>query len=461
MPRTSKKSEPIGQPAAAGQADNGPHQNGPRRGAHKAPSAKPAARTRKRSSKAAAEEETGRVEALSQRLGELSAQVEEMGRQACEVQAELQALRQQREQAARELEQTRQEAQAAQQEFLRLSVEAAERVRRDAGSIEGQAGEITQLFEQARGILQSLPRQADEARQHVAEVERRLPQAQQQVQAIEQSSRPVRQELERAQEDTLAIRRRLDALLAETTAAELRLVAARQGFEQAELQLLAIEQQLEQAAEQTLQAGEQAEEVRQEAGEVAAVVEEAAVAAEEAALAAAPEGRNRLGVTLEPGVVVDEVLPGSPAAEAGLVAGDVISAIDDTPLFTSLELRNRIHDAPADQEVSVRLSRAGQPLEVKARLGAAPAGEQAEGGNRLGVTVAPGVVVADALPGTPAERAGLARGDVLLSVNGTDVLTSEQFRQAVLPLPAHTEVVVQVRRGADVREFRTHLDEVV
>jgi S1-C subfamily serine protease len=39
------------------------------------------------------------------------------------------------------------------------------------------------------------------------------------------------------------------------------------------------------------------------------------------------------------GVAIDDVVPGSPAAAAGLVAGDVITSIDGTTLSTSAELR--------------------------------------------------------------------------------------------------------------------------
>src|SRR5207253_1944550 len=51
--------------------------------------------------------------------------------------------------------------------------------------------------------------------------------------------------------------------------------------------------------------------------------------------------------------------------------------------------------------------------------------------NRLGATVDPGVVVAEVLPGTPAEYAGLTMGDMILAVNGTDVFSGDDLRDLI------------------------------
>src|SRR5439155_25239456 len=91
-----------------------------------------------------------------------------------------------------------------------------------------------------------------------------------------------------------------------------------------------------------------------------------------------------------------------------------------------------------------------------------------EGRRCLGLTVHPGVVVEEVQPGSPAEAAGLARGDVIQTANGTPVLAGEQIRQAVLweqlrqavqadPEAAETELSLEVSRSGQVREVKVPL----
>jgi hypothetical protein len=177
--------------------------------------------------------------------------------------------------------------------------------------------------------------------------------------------------------------------------------------------------------------------------------------------AAAAEHRNRLGVTVGNGVVVAEVLPDSPAADAGLTRGDVIEEVNGTGVVTAAQLRDAVRKADDGEEVALQVFRAGELHELRAKLAAEAEGDKkadAEGRNRLGVTAGLGVVVAEVLPDTPAAAAGLARGDVIDDLNGKPVQTGEQLRDLVQHLPAGDEVVLRVTRVGEVREVRTRLD---
>jgi hypothetical protein len=174
---------------------------------------------------------------------------------------------------------------------------------------------------------------------------------------------------------------------------------------------------------------------------------------------AAAENRNRFGVTVGGGVVVAEVSAGSPAEDAGLKRGDVIEEVNGTEIVSATQLRDAVGAAGGDAEVTLRVIRAGEPQEVRAKVGKAAAdGNGGEGRNQLGVTVGPGVVVAEVLPDTPAARAGLKRGDVIEDVNGTAVLSGEQFRQVVQQAPGGSEAVLRVTRAGQVREARAALE---
>jgi PDZ domain len=175
---------------------------------------------------------------------------------------------------------------------------------------------------------------------------------------------------------------------------------------------------------------------------------------------ARPETRNHFGVTVGSGVVVAELLPDNPAAKAGLKRGDVIEVVNGTEIVSATQLRDVVRAAGDDADVRLRVLRAGQAKEVRVRLGKAGDEPGDEGRNRLGVTVGPGVVVAEVLPNTPAARAGLERGDVIDDVSGTAVLNGEQFRQVVQQLPAGSDAILRVTRAGKVREVRARFDSV-
>jgi len=101
--------------------------------------------------------------------------------------------------------------------------------------------------------------------------------------------------------------------------------------------------------------------------------------AEAAAARAERVGQAGLGLRLGPGrrgaVVVTQLLPGSAAAEAGVVAGDEVLAIDGVPIAAAdLALAALLLDGPERTEAVLRLRRAGRTLTVRiARRGAAEA----------------------------------------------------------------------------------------
>jgi uncharacterized coiled-coil DUF342 family protein len=81
-----------------------------------------------------------------------------------------------------------------------------------------------------------------------------------------------------------------------------------------------------------------------------------------------------------------------------------------------------------------------------------------EGKKQLGVTVNPLGVVVEVLPETPAEKAGLHPGDVVLDVDGKPITSSADLREAVREAD-RDEVHLTVARGAEKEEVTAHLAE--
>ena len=72
--------------------------------------------------------------------------------------------------------------------------------------------------------------------------------------------------------------------------------------------------------------------------------------------------------TADNGVAVTEVQSGSPAADAGLKQGDVITAIDGTKVTTPLALRNAVQQHSSGDEITITYTRDGASNTTKATL---------------------------------------------------------------------------------------------
>lgn len=70
------------------------------------------------------------------------------------------------------------------------------------------------------------------------------------------------------------------------------------------------------------------------------------------------------------GVLVTAVDEGSPAAKAGIAAGDVVLKVDGKAIEDGSDLREAVRAVEAGKEVALAVQRDGRPVEVKATLAA-------------------------------------------------------------------------------------------
>lgn len=141
------------------------------------------------------------------------------------------------------------------------------------------------------------------------------------------------------------------------------------------------------------------------------------------------------------GVVVREVLTDSPAARAGIQAGDVIIAVDGRKVQTFEELRGRIIASAGGAALKIEIVRGGEKKTVTATLTEQPAG-LARLEDEFGISIVDvdaalarrfalprdkGVLVVRVFPDLAADRAGIRSGEIIVSVNKRDVETVGQF----------------------------------
>ncbi|HEY8119821.1 MAG TPA: RIP metalloprotease RseP [Myxococcota bacterium] len=129
--------------------------------------------------------------------------------------------------------------------------------------------------------------------------------------------------------------------------------------------------------------------------------------------------------------------PESVAARAGLRSADRVIAVDGEPVEDWFEFE--AHYAAAHGSALLRVARGEPAVESDVRV-------PAQGGaDALGVITA--VIVNVVEPGTPAARAGLAAGDVLVEVDGHVIGSFQTFQDAVRSSDGRALVVAFVRNG--------------
>jgi serine protease Do len=82
------------------------------------------------------------------------------------------------------------------------------------------------------------------------------------------------------------------------------------------------------------------------------------------------DDRERLG--LRHGVKVQEVVPGSPAADAGFQVGDIILEFGGVPLADTMAFRAMVAGRKPGTRVAVKLSRGGEEINTEVTLGEMP-----------------------------------------------------------------------------------------
>ncbi len=173
---------------------------------------------------------------------------------------------------------------------------------------------------------------------------------------------------------------------------------------------------------------------------------------------------KHFGLESKEGVIIAQVLPGSPAEEAGLKDGDVITHYEGGPLKDVRELLKRVSKSRVGKKVTLGIVREGRSMSVQVAVGERPEALEAweqrgeetwrglevsaitpELAQRYRLESSRGVVVTHVEPNSAADEAGLRVGDLILEINRRPVGSVDDFN--TLSKSAKGDVLVKTTRG--------------
>lgn len=172
------------------------------------------------------------------------------------------------------------------------------------------------------------------------------------------------------------------------------------------------------------------------------------------------------------GALVASVQSGSPADKAGLQAGDIITGFGEGAVNSASDLPLLVGNTPIGKQVPVKILRAGAAKTVDVTIDklASKDGEPAKLADAkvekgmLGVLVSGmnadelknnkldnGVLVQEVLGDSPAEQAGLEKGDIIISVNNNPIRTAEELKSVLSSAPADKPLAMLVMQDGQTR----------
>jgi serine protease Do len=180
-----------------------------------------------------------------------------------------------------------------------------------------------------------------------------------------------------------------------------------------------------------------------------------------------PDLAKSFGLKEAAGALVSKVFEDTPAARAGLKQGDIILSFDGKKIEDSSELPRVVASTPVGKEVNIQLFRDGKTISVQAKIAEMeekkkeaekerplekPVGilvqdVTPEIARSLGMERPRGIVVAQVEPGSPADEAGMRRGDVILEVDRKPIENVEAFRKVIREAKEQAVLLFLIRRG--------------
>jgi serine protease Do len=181
-----------------------------------------------------------------------------------------------------------------------------------------------------------------------------------------------------------------------------------------------------------------------------------------------PEIAESFGVREDDGILIGQVLEDTPAAEAGLETGDIITKLNNQSVRDVHAFRMEVADQRVGDTIRLEILRDGKAKNVNVQLAERPGAVVAssrgpEAREWAGITVVDvdsreasrwtedpteqGVLVMAVAPGSPAEEAGIRAGDIIKEVGNVEIADRSDYADAVKKYEEKDAVAILIKRG--------------
>jgi serine protease Do len=166
---------------------------------------------------------------------------------------------------------------------------------------------------------------------------------------------------------------------------------------------------------------------------------------------ARPDQPNRTGADVD-GVMVDYVVPGSPAVDAGLREGDIIRKFEGHDVKNLSQLRSLISQIELNKKVEMEVLREGKPMKVTTQIKEQPANYLTN--RNVPQPNSPPQSDDDSEANQPNQQASPSPSSSGLASIHVAELTPDMARQLDLPSSVHGVVVTDVDPDSGVAELQ-------
>ncbi len=168
------------------------------------------------------------------------------------------------------------------------------------------------------------------------------------------------------------------------------------------------------------------------------------------------------------GAKVRSVDASSTAGKAGFQAGDVILQVEEYKVFSVKRFYGIVGNWPMDSEITVKVQREGKEVALKVRLDKSSSvdilGQRTDptkpkGAGYLGVTWAGdgSSKIQGVVEGSPAEGAGLLKGDLVVKVDGAKVTGAAGVRERIWAKKPGDKMKLTIQRDGKDQEIEVTL----